>query len=89
MIDLSNYQCIENTKAGDSVQYNGKMHRVQDDKGWLFIQVTKEGKRIKIGIDRILMNAGTLQDYIFNGWFEKYSIQEYLSFVVAELNWVN
>ena len=71
-------QCIEDIKVGDSVQYNDKMHRVQDDKGWLFIQVTENGKRVKKGIDRILFRKGSLQDYIFNRRFEIFeSFEEY------------
>ncbi len=84
------YQCIENTREGDSVQFENKMYRVQNDKGWLFIYPTVNGKRIKIGIDRILYNAGIEQDYVFsNGyWFLEYDFNTYQSFAKAELSWV-
>lgn len=87
MIDTTNYQCFENLKKGDSVQYHNKMHRVQEDKGWLFIQVTDNGKRVKKDAKSLLMKAGTLADYIFNGWFEKYDFETYQSFATAEMEW--
>ncbi len=87
MIDTINYQCFENLKKGDSVQYRNKMHRVQEDKGWLFIQVTDNGKRVKKDAKSLLMKAGTKADWIFNGWFEKYDFETYRSFATAEAEW--
>lgn len=83
------YQCIENTKEGYSVQYQNKMYRVQDDNGWLLIYPTINGKRKKIAIKRILFEAGTIQDYVFNGWFELYEFETYLLFAKAEMTWLN
>lgn len=84
------YQCVENLKAGDSVQYENKLHRVQNDKGWLFIQVTENGKRKKIDACRLVFKCGSEADYIFNGWFQIYSSYElYHSFISAELSWVS
>lgn len=79
------YQCIENTKDGDSVQFENKMYRVQNDKGWLFIYATINGKRKKVDLKRILFSAGTIADYVFNGWFEQYDYETYKSFAEAEM----
>ena len=80
------YQCIENVKEGDSVQFEGKMYRVQNDKGWLYIYPTVRGKREKVGIERLLFNAGTMGDYVFNGWFQIYkSFEEFKNYMEWEL----
>lgn len=88
MINLSEYQCVETLKEGCSVQYQNKMYRVQNDKGWLFISPTLNGKRTKVDAKRLLMKAGTKADWIFNGWFELYDFSTFKSFAEAEMNWV-
>jgi hypothetical protein len=66
-------QYIQQFKKGDSVQYKNKMHRIQEDHGWLFIQVSELGKRKKIGLDKIcLFEYGSYQDWIFNEWWRQY-----------------
>jgi hypothetical protein len=62
------------------------MYRVQNDKGWLFIYATINGKRKKIDLRRILFNAGTVADYIFNGWFEQYEYEQFKAFAENEIN---
>ena len=80
------YQCIENLKTGDSVQFKNKTHRVQNDKGWLFIQVTVNRRRLKIDAKKGLFNYGSLQDWVFNGWFLRYpSYEVFKSFAESEL----
>ena len=63
-------QYIESIKKGDTVTYGDQRYRVQDDgKGWLHIVVNKK----KIALKEVLLfKYGTLQDYIFNGWYEVY-----------------
>jgi len=76
-------------KKGDSVKHWSGIYRVQEDKGWKHIIVTKTGRREKIGLDRFMMEPGSLQDYIFNGWHEHYNWAEFKSFVEWEIKQIN
>lgn len=70
--------------------YGNKPYRVQDDgKGFLHIIVFEQGKRKKIAVSSLpFFEPGSLQDYIFNGWFDLYDSYElYRSFMSAELKW--
>jgi hypothetical protein len=71
---MTEYQYIEQIKEGYSLQYCGKVYRVQNDKGWLFIMATVDGKRKKIGINKVQVwfEYGSYQDWVFNGWWELY-----------------
>lgn len=78
-----------NTKKGDTVMYGNRRYRVQDDgKGFLHIIVFEQGKRKKIAVSSLsFFEPGSLQDYIFNGWFEIYdSYYTYKSFIENEIN---
>ena len=68
------YQYIGNYKVGDSVQYCGKEYRLQEDKGWLFIYPTIDGKRKKIGLEKLgcWFEYGTEADWVFNEWWKIY-----------------
>ena len=81
-------QYAHQKKKGDSVKHWSGIYRVQEDKGWKHIIVTKTGRREKIGIDKFMFDPGSLQDYIFNGWHQHYSWPEYQQFVMAEMNWL-
>jgi len=85
-------QYIHQIKKGVTVTYGQSSYRVQDDgKGFLHIVVKCNGERKKIGIKQLLFfDPGSLQDYIFNGWFELYSTyKEYCSYASAEANCLN
>lgn len=71
MID---YQYIEQIKEECSLQYCGRVYRVQNDKGWLFIFATIGGKRKKISIEKVQVwfEYGSSQDWIFNEWYNLY-----------------
>ena len=73
-------------KKGDTVTYNKKSYRVQEDRGHKYIIVKTSGEREKINLKRLFpFEPGTLQDYIFNGWFELYDQATYFQFVNCEL----
>ena len=80
------YQCIENLKAGDSVQFQNKSYRVVNDKGWLHIYPTVNGKRVKVDAKKGLFNYGSFQDWLFNGWFEQYEYEQFKTFAEADIN---
>lgn len=75
MID---YQYIEQVKEGCSLHYCGRVYRVQNDKGWMFVFATVEGKRKKIGIEKVQVwfEYGSYQDWVFNNWYQVYSDYE-------------
>lgn len=76
-------------KKGDSVQFKNKMYRVQDDKGWLHIYPVVNGKRIKMGIEKLFFEPGTEADWAINGWWQLYpDYKLYQSFVSAEMAWI-
>jgi hypothetical protein len=83
-------QYLHQIKKGVTVKYGNSTYRVQDDgKGFLHIIVSEKGQRKKIGIQKLLFfHPGSLQDYIFNGWFEFYDYDEYKSFAETEMNWI-
>jgi hypothetical protein len=70
MIEL---QYIEQVFEGCSLQFGQKAYRVHNDKGWLFIFPTINGKRKKIGIDKLLWwEYGSKADWAINGWYRIY-----------------
>ena len=84
------YQYKETIKKGNTVIYGNKPYRVQDDgKGFLHIIIFENGKRKKIGIDKMnLFEYGTEADYIFNEWWMLYP--DYITFqqfAAAEKAW--
>lgn len=83
-------QYIESIVKGITVMYGNKPYRVQDDgKGYLHIIVFEEGKRKKIGIDKLhFFEYGTEADYVFNEWWKKYdSYNLFKQFADAEKEW--
>ena len=89
MVDTTDFQCVENIKEGHSVQFENKMYRVQNDKGWLYIYPNIKGKRKKKDVKSLLFEAGTIADYIFNGWWGIYnSFELYKQYTKTELNWL-
>lgn len=71
---MTDIQYIENVSEGSSLQYNGKVYRVQNDKGWLFIFATVDGKRKKVDIKKVKVwfDYGSEPDWIFNEWYRIY-----------------
>ncbi len=47
-------QDINDFKKGDSVTFKNRVYRIQDDKGWLHIIVTTDGKRKKYDLKLVL-----------------------------------
>lgn len=89
---MLNPQYKHQIKKGDTVRYGAKHYPVQKDRNYLHIIVFEGGKRKKIGLDNIgqgFFEPGSEADYIFNGWWEYYELEEFLSFASAELSWVN
>jgi hypothetical protein len=81
------YQYIEQVSEGCSLQYKGKVYRVQNDKGWLFIFVTIDGKRKKIGIDKVQVwfEYGSFPDWVFNEWWRVYpDFETFRTFATSE-----
>lgn len=84
-------QYIESVKKGTTVMYGNKPYRVQDDgRGYLHIIVFENGKRKKVGIDKLLFfEYGTEPDYVFNQWWKIYnSFSMFQSFAAAEKAWI-
>ena len=76
-------------KKGDSVHFENKMYRVQEDKGWLFIYPVINGKRTKIDIKALFFEPGTEADWAINGWWQIYPQYEmYRDFAMAEIKWI-
>lgn len=90
MIDA---QYFEDVKKVVTVSYGKKDYRVQDDgRGFLHIIVFEEGKRKKIGIEKLKQKSfepGSMADYVFNGWFQIYDSEKMFSeFAKAEVSWL-
>lgn len=80
-------QYIESIQKGSTVIHGNKPYRVQDDgRGYLHIIVFDNGKRKKIGIDKLLFfDYGSEADYIFNEWWRHYnSYQLFSQFALTE-----
>lgn len=87
---MLNVQYAHQIKKGDSVQFENKMYRVQEDKGWLYIYPMVNGKRTKIDIDRLFFKPGTEADWVFNEWWKIYDeYDQFRTFAAAELAWVS
>ena len=67
-------QYIESIQKGSTVTHGNRTYRVQDDgRGYLHIITFDDGKRKKIGIDKLhFFDYGTEADYIFNQWWKTY-----------------
>mgnify|MGYP000202159935 FL=1 len=86
MIQSINPQYYSQFKKGDTVTYKNKSYHVQEDRGNKCIIVKLSGKREKINLKTLFpIQPGTLQDYIFNGWFELYDESTFLQFANCEL----
>lgn len=82
-------QYAHQIKKGDSVQFENKMYRVQEDKGWLFIYPVINGKRKKIDIKSLFFDPGSMADWAINGWWRLYPEYElYRDFAMTEMAWV-
>lgn len=81
-------QYLHKLKKGSSVKHWSGIYRAQDDKGWLHIIITANGRREKVSVERLCMPPGSIQDYIFNGWHQHYSWDEYRTFAAAEMSWI-
>ena len=89
---MTNPQYIESIQKGTTVMHGNKPYRVQNDgKGFLHIIVFQDGKRKKIGIDKLLFfEYGTEADYIFNGWWKQYhDFKTFQAFAKSEIAWLN
>jgi hypothetical protein len=88
---MSQPQYFNQIKKGFTVSYSNSNYRVQDDgKGYLHIIVFENGKRKKIGIDKLsFFYPGTKADWVFNEWWKIYEWEEFESFANAELAWLN
>lgn len=86
---MLNPQYFNQIKKGDTVTTCYGSYRVQEDRGNLHIvmKVNRQRKKKTITPD-MFWPAGTKEDYIFNGWFQYYTEQEFLSFASTELKWV-
>lgn len=71
---MTDPQYITSIVKGSTVTYGNKLYRVQDDgRGYLHIIVFEQGKRKKIGIDKLLwFEYGTMSDWVFNEWWKIY-----------------
>jgi hypothetical protein len=71
---MTDFKYIEQVFEGCSLQFGQRMYRVHNDKGWLFIFPTVEGKRKKIGIDKLgcWWEYGSPEDWAINGWYNLY-----------------
>lgn len=86
MIQFTVPQYYSQFKKGDTVTYQNKSYRVQEDRGHKYIIVKTSGGREKINLKRLFpFEPGTLQDYIFNSWFELYDQTTFLQFANCEL----
>lgn len=90
---MLNPKYFNQIKKGTTVTYGKQDYRVQDDgRGYLHIIVFEDGKRKKIGIDKLEGNffePGTKADWVFNGWWHHYEYDEFKTFAAAEIAWVN
>jgi len=82
-------QYVHQIKKGSTVKYGNKDYRIQDDgKGYLHIIVNQDGKRKKIGTDKLgLSEPVTMADYVLNWWHTLYSFEDYCSYAAAEIAW--
>jgi hypothetical protein len=86
---MNDIQYFVSIKKGDSVQFENKMYRVQDDKGWLHVYPVVNGKRKKVDIKTLFFEPGTEADWAINGWWRLYPEYDlYKSFMSAELSWI-
>lgn len=88
---MINPQYKHQIKKGDTVKYGTRCYPVQQDRKYLHIIIFEDGQRKKIGLDKIgqgFFEPGSEADYIFNGWWEHYELDEFLSFAAAEMNWL-
>ena len=87
---MLNPQYYNQIKKGDTVTTCFGSYRVQEDRGHLYVVIKRNGERKKVTITSdMFWEPGTKEDYIFNGWFEFYGEEEFLSFAAAEINWLN
>lgn len=76
-------------KKGDSVQFENKMYRVQDDKGWLYIYPVVNGKRKKVDVRTLFFEPGSKADWAINGWWKIYPDYElYRDYANTEIAWL-
>ncbi len=86
---MLNPQYFNQIKKGDTVTTCFGSYRVQEDRGHLHIVMKINGQRKKKTITQdMFWEPGTKEDYIFNGWFDFYELNEFLSFAAAEINWL-
>ena len=89
---MNDIQYLIDVEKGFTVTYGNKPYRVQDDgRGWLHIIVYEDGKRKKVGVDKMpRFEPGTEADWAINGWWRIYPDYElYRDFALAEVAWIN
>lgn len=89
---MTDTQYFIDVEKGFTVIYGNKPYRVQDDgRGYLHIIVFEDGKRKKLGIDKLAskrFEPGSHLDWIFNNWYQIYTWPEFQSFAKAEIAWI-
>lgn len=65
-----------------TVDIHGKKYPIKKQRGRYYIQHATGQLTVTPLFKDIIPNDGSLQDYIFNGWFEKYdSFEQFNSFM--------
>lgn len=68
---------------------HGKQYPIKKQRGRYYIQHAAGQLTVTSIMSEVVPNDGSLQDYIFNGWFMQYNTFElYKSFMESELNCV-
>lgn len=82
-------QYIQQAREGDFVTFEGKRHKIIFN-GEPHIQYRENGKRVRKYLRDFLFEYGSMQDYVFNGWFKMYPDYEiFKQYTQAENAWIN
>lgn len=70
-----------------TITSTGKKYPIKQQRGRYYIQTATGQLTVTPLLKQVIPIDGSMSDYIFNGWFEKYDYETYRSFITAELKW--
>lgn len=79
-----------NSSRSVMVDVHGKEYpiRKHNNKERYYIQHAHGQLTVTPLMKEVILNDGSIADYIFNGWFQQYEYDEYKSFAEAEKVWI-
>lgn len=78
---------LDNTRQY-MVDIHGKEYPIKKQRGRYYIQHARGQLTVTSLMKRVIPLDGSIADYVFNGWFEIYEYELYLSFISAEISWI-